>query len=49
MRTQCPVCDAWFYLEDDVEVGDRIECPECDAQLKVVSLDPVELDYDLGD
>jgi len=26
-----------------MRVGDTIECPECEAQLEVISIDPVEL------
>jgi alpha-aminoadipate carrier protein LysW len=30
--------------EDLVEEGQSVECPECGAELEVVSTDPVELD-----
>jgi len=30
--------------EDLVEEGQSIECPECGAELEVVSTEPVELD-----
>jgi hypothetical protein len=41
----CPSCDA------DIEIGAmpcyglRLECPVCDAALKIIWLDPVELDW----
>ncbi|HET7102339.1 MAG TPA: hypothetical protein VFJ52_14385, partial [Terriglobia bacterium] len=41
----CPECDAMIDIEEDlVEEGQSIECPECGADLEVVSTDPVELD-----
>ena len=41
----CPECDAMIDIEEDlVEEGQTIECPECGAELEVVSTEPVELD-----
>jgi len=41
----CPECDAMIDIDDDlVEEGQTVECPECGADLEVVSTDPVELD-----
>ncbi len=41
----CPECDAMIDIEEDLaEEGQSIECPECGAELEVVSTDPVELD-----
>ena len=41
----CPECDAMIDVEEDlVEEGQTIDCPECGAELEVVSTDPVELD-----
>jgi len=41
----CPECDAKIDLEDDdVEEGQRLDCPECAAELEVVNTNPVELD-----
>ena len=41
----CPECDAMIDIEEDlVEEGQSVECPECGAELEVVSTDPVELD-----
>ncbi len=44
MAAACPVCEADVPLEDDVVMGELIECPECGSELEVVSLEPVELD-----
>lgn len=41
----CPECDAMIDIDEDmVEEGQSVECPECGAELEVVSTDPVELD-----
>jgi alpha-aminoadipate/glutamate carrier protein LysW len=41
----CPECDAMIDIDEDlVEEGQAVECPECGAELEVVSTDPVELD-----
>lgn len=42
----CPECDEEVYVDADVEQGDRITCEECQSDLVVVGLDPVELDLD---
>lgn len=40
----CPECDAAIDIEDDeVEEGQTLDCPECGAELEVVSTNPVEL------
>lgn len=41
----CPDCDAMIDIEEDqVDEGQTIECPECGAELEVVSTEPIELD-----
>jgi len=40
----CPECEAAIDVEDDVEEGARIDCPDCGAELEVVNTNPVELD-----
>ena len=41
----CPVCDAEIDLEeDDLDEGDTVSCDECGADLRVVSVDPLELE-----
>ena len=41
----CPECDATIDIEEDqLEEGQTIECPECGAELEVVSTEPVEFD-----
>jgi alpha-aminoadipate/glutamate carrier protein LysW len=40
----CPECEAVIDVEDDVEEGATMDCPECGAELEVVSTNPVQLD-----
>ena len=40
----CPECDEEVYVDADIEQGDQISCDECNSDLVVVGLDPVELD-----
>jgi len=39
----CPECEA--VIDGEFEnIGEVISCPECGAELEVISLDPVEFD-----
>lgn len=41
----CPECEATIDVEDDdIEEGQRLDCPECGAELEVVNTNPLELD-----
>jgi len=41
----CPECEAAIDVEDDdVEEGQKLDCPECGAELEVVNTNPLELD-----
>jgi alpha-aminoadipate carrier protein LysW len=40
----CPECRTAIDIEDDVEEGQTIDCPECGTELQVVNTDPVELE-----
>ena len=39
----CPECEAALDVEDDVDEGQRLDCPECGAELEVVSTNPLEI------
>ncbi len=40
----CPECEAAIDVdEDEIEEGQTLDCPECGAELEVVSTNPVEL------
>jgi alpha-aminoadipate carrier protein LysW len=40
----CPECEAVIEVEDDVEEGATLDCPDCGAELEVVNTNPVELE-----
>jgi alpha-aminoadipate carrier protein LysW len=41
----CPECDAQIDVDEgDVDEGDSLSCDECGADLKVVSVTPLELE-----
>ncbi len=46
---QCPECEAVIEIEDDIEEGTTLDCPECGEELEVVSTNPVELDHASGE
>ena len=41
----CPQCEAEIHVDEEMDKGEAMICPECDASLEVVGLDPVELDF----
>lgn len=41
----CPACGADLdFEEDELDEGDEFTCGECGANLRVASLDPIELE-----
>lgn len=41
----CPVCEADIDIEEDeLDEGDTFTCEECGAELRVVGVDPLELE-----
>lgn len=44
-NAKCPLCKENVHLGSQLKVGDQVICPGCDAQLEIVSLYPVELDW----
>ncbi len=40
----CPECEAAIEIEDEIEEGTKLDCPDCGAELEVVNTNPVELD-----
>ncbi len=39
----CPECGADIDVGDEVEEGQTLDCPECEATLEVVAANPLEL------
>ena len=46
---KCPECGNPIQLSKNVKMGAITTCPECDCLLEVISLNPLDLDYALGD
>ena len=40
----CPECEAVIDMENEIEEGQTLDCPECGAELEVVNTNPVELE-----
>lgn len=40
----CPECEAEVHVDTDADKGDVVTCEECQTDLEIVGLDPVELD-----
>lgn len=41
----CPDCGRKIELRRQLKVGEELVCPHCGAELEVVNLEPVELDW----
>ena len=42
---ECISCGSEIKISRQPRMGLQVTCPECDAELEVVWLDPVELDW----
>jgi len=40
--SECPACTRELTLEDPL-LGELVDCPECEAEIEVVDLDPIAL------
>jgi alpha-aminoadipate/glutamate carrier protein LysW len=45
----CPNCNAPVEPEEDLEIGEAVECDQCAALLVVTSVDPLEFVLDDDD
>lgn len=43
MNVACPICEGDVEVPADAMVGELIECPDCGAELEIVSLNPLIL------
>jgi lysine biosynthesis protein LysW len=44
--TYCPECDERIVFNPGKpKFGQRLSCPSCSAELEVISIDPLELDW----
>ncbi|MFN2135739.1 MAG: hypothetical protein ACK2UK_07290 [Candidatus Promineifilaceae bacterium] len=42
---KCVACRSRIFFKARPELGDYVTCPECKAQLEVVALSPLRLDW----
>ena len=49
MNGICPFCKEAINLGKSAKEGDIVVCKACEAELEIVSLKPVELDWPLED
>lgn len=43
--TFCPDCDGKLTINPAAKIGQRLVCTHCDAELEVISTEPLELDW----
>jgi len=49
-KVECISCGINIEIQDNLAVlGNMITCPHCDAELEIVWLDPLELDWPYED
>ena len=46
---ECPECETNIRFHKPLKLGQIVVCPECDEQLEVLQLDPLELDWAFND
>lgn len=46
--TNCPVCNENVYVDAKMVQGDIVFCEDCNSDLELVGLDPIELDVQEG-
>lgn len=46
---KCPMCGAAITAPNNAQVGDLVYCDQCDAELEIVTLKPLVLDWPLDD
>ena len=44
-RADCPDCGEKIAIQGPIEIGRRVTCPNCLADLEIVETVPVELDW----
>jgi hypothetical protein len=49
MNGKCPNCDENIFIPNNVRLFDSLRCSICGEPLKVTSVKPLEIDYDLSE
>jgi lysine biosynthesis protein LysW len=47
-KAMCPVCGDSINLEGYMEIGSTLVCSGCDTMVRLIELDPPELEVDSG-
>lgn len=45
MNVYCLGCDQSIDLGTEIAIGRQITCPDCETQLEIINLYPIELDW----
>jgi len=45
----CPNCDSIVILDHEPRIGERVTCQECEMDLEVTNVAPLEFEVYLGD
>ena len=40
----CPICEGRVFVESGTDLGEILRCDDCDENVELVGLDPLELD-----
>lgn len=48
-NAKCPMCGGSVKISSTAKKGSLVYCDSCDAELEIVSLKPLELDWPLED
>lgn len=48
-KAKCPMCNSFVNVPGNGKEGDLVYCDSCNAELEIVSLKPLELDWPLGE
>ena len=49
MTVECPACNHKIIIGGHPRIGQRVTCSACRAELAVIWLDPIELDFPYDD
>ena len=45
MQVNCPDCSSPVSLPNNSEIGDILVCSNCEVELEITNLDPIQVDY----
>ncbi|MFW9928824.1 MAG: lysine biosynthesis protein LysW [Candidatus Thorarchaeota archaeon] len=44
LSSECIVCGCILNLNNDVEIGELLECSDCGTELEVISIEPLSFE-----